>query len=375
MFPEGTRTRPGPLGKPHRGVGRLALETGAPVVPVAMIGTEDIRRGWRIRPRKVRLRAGRRLQFPTVENASPALAGAVTDRIWPMVMLQWEWLGGLPPIRRAAIIGAGAWGTSLAVLLSRAGLEVELGCRTPSRPQPSRPRARTRLSAGSRATRGGPRRARRRARARPAPISSASPSPPARCRAFSPRTASGFRAAPACSCCPRGSCRRWGRCRRRSSPSAARPAPSPCSADPPHAAEVLEHGASVVLATVDRGFARQLADVLAAAGLDVSKQPRRNRGRAGRLPRRTSPCSPPPWRRSPARTSPAPPPARCSPRSTRSRGRAEDARRRSQASPAPATWSRPSSRRAPQPSRRRAARSGRARFGDRRRARPGGGGG
>ena len=33
IFPEGTRTRPGALGKPKRGVGRLALETGAPVVP------------------------------------------------------------------------------------------------------------------------------------------------------------------------------------------------------------------------------------------------------------------------------------------------------------------------------------------------------
>ena len=40
---------------------------------------------------------------------------------------------------------------------------------------------------------------------------------------------------------------------------------------PPDAAEVLEHGASVVLASVDRGFARHLADVLGAAGLDVSK--------------------------------------------------------------------------------------------------------
>jgi len=40
---------------------------------------------------------------------------------------------------------------------------------------------------------------------------------------------------------------------------------------PADAAEVLEHGASVVLATVDRGFARNLADVLSAAGLDVSK--------------------------------------------------------------------------------------------------------
>ena len=59
MFPEGTRTRPGSLGKPKRGVGRLALETGVPVVPVAIIGTEGVRRGWRIRPHKVRIRAGR----------------------------------------------------------------------------------------------------------------------------------------------------------------------------------------------------------------------------------------------------------------------------------------------------------------------------
>jgi glycerol-3-phosphate dehydrogenase (NAD(P)+) len=40
---------------------------------------------------------------------------------------------------------------------------------------------------------------------------------------------------------------------------------------PVDAAEVLENGASVVLATVDRGFARNLAEVLGAAGLDVLK--------------------------------------------------------------------------------------------------------
>jgi glycerol-3-phosphate dehydrogenase (NAD(P)+) len=45
IFPEGTRTRPGGLGRARRGVGRLALETGVPVVPVAIIGTEAIRRG------------------------------------------------------------------------------------------------------------------------------------------------------------------------------------------------------------------------------------------------------------------------------------------------------------------------------------------
>jgi 1-acyl-sn-glycerol-3-phosphate acyltransferase len=130
IFPEGTRTRPGALGTPKRGVGRLALETGAPVVPVALIGTEAIRRGWRIRPHKVRIRAGRPLRFPQVDEPSPTLARAVTGRIWPCIELQWEWLGGTPGLRRAAIVGAGSWGTGLAVAFARAGIEVELGCRT-----------------------------------------------------------------------------------------------------------------------------------------------------------------------------------------------------------------------------------------------------
>ena len=130
MFPEGTRVRPGALGRPRRGVGRLALESGAPVVPVAVIGTEDVRRGWRFRPRKVRIRIGPPVTFPQVEAPSRELAAAVTDRIWPLVMLQWEWLGGMPPLRRAAVVGAGSWGTAVAVMLARAGLEVDLGCRT-----------------------------------------------------------------------------------------------------------------------------------------------------------------------------------------------------------------------------------------------------
>ena len=94
-FPEGTRVRPGPLGEPRRGVGRLALQTGAPVAPVAVIGTEGVRRGWRIRPRKVRIRVGPPLLFPTVEHTSPALAAGVTERIWACVSLQWAWLGGV----------------------------------------------------------------------------------------------------------------------------------------------------------------------------------------------------------------------------------------------------------------------------------------
>ena len=130
IFPEGTRIRSGSLGTPKRGVGRLALETGAAVAPVAVHGSELVRRGWRIRPRKVKLRVGGPLTFPRTEHPSPALAATVTARIWPNVELQWEWLGGLPPLRKAAVIGAGSWGTAMAVLLARGGLEVQLGTRS-----------------------------------------------------------------------------------------------------------------------------------------------------------------------------------------------------------------------------------------------------
>src|SRR2546423_10312178 len=54
IFPEGTRIRTGALGWPKRGVGRLALESGAPVVPVAVAGSQRTPRGWGVRPVEVR---------------------------------------------------------------------------------------------------------------------------------------------------------------------------------------------------------------------------------------------------------------------------------------------------------------------------------
>jgi glycerol-3-phosphate dehydrogenase (NAD(P)+) len=270
IFPEGTRIRPGALGRPKRGVGRLALETGAPVVPVAVIGTEAIRRGWRIRPHKVRIRAGRPLRFPLVEEPSPMLASAVADRIWPCVMLQWEWLGGLPPIRRAAIIGGGTWGTSLAVSLARAGFEVDLGCRTAEQASELESRRRndrylpgTELPPSVRVLRAAelelgahdlvclavP------ARSLPAVLAAHGERIPRR---------AGLLVLSKGLVPPLGTL-----------PSAF--ASERCAAravavlgGPAHAAEVLEHGASVVLASLDRGFAQQLADTLGAAGLDVS---------------------------------------------------------------------------------------------------------
>jgi len=130
IFPEGTRIRTGSLGSPKRGVGRIALQSGKPVVPIAVTNSENARRGWLIRPVKVHIRCGPALTFPRVDDPSPFLAGEVTERIWPCVGLQWEWLGGLPPLRTAAVVGAGSMGTAAALVLARAGLQVQLGCRT-----------------------------------------------------------------------------------------------------------------------------------------------------------------------------------------------------------------------------------------------------
>jgi glycerol-3-phosphate dehydrogenase (NAD(P)+) len=132
IFPEGTRIRRGALRQPKRGVGRLALEAGVPVVPVAVHGSERARRGYVFRPVKVKVRAGRPITFPRVENPSPHLAGEVTARIWPCVELQWEWLGGLPAMRKAVVVGGGSAGTAMSILLARAGMDVQLGTRNPA---------------------------------------------------------------------------------------------------------------------------------------------------------------------------------------------------------------------------------------------------
>ena len=269
IFPEGTRVRPGPPGSAKRGVGRLALETGVPVVPIAVIGTTDIRRGWRIRPRKVRIRAGRALTFPQVEAPSRELAQAVTDRIWPCVMLQWEWLGGISPLRRAAVVGAGAWGTALAVAFARAGLDVELGCR--SREQAEALRA-TRENERYLPGVALPERVR--------PCSAAELELAVHdlvCLAVPARDLPAVLAAHGSEIPPRagvlvvskGLVAPLGTLASAYAAERVHARTVAALAGPSHAADALEHGASVVLAAHDDGFAHELATVLASAGFDV----------------------------------------------------------------------------------------------------------
>ena len=270
IFAEGTRIRPGALGRPKRGLGRLALETGAPVVPVAVMGTEAVRKGWRIRPHKVRIRIGRPLTFPKVESPSPQLAAAVTDRVWPNVMLQWEWLGGLPPLRRAAVIGAGSWGTSVAVMLARAGLEVDLGTRTREQAEElALLRANERylpgveLPSAVRPVRADELELSRHdlvcfavpAAALPATVA-------AHAASIAPRT--GVLVMSKGLVPPLGTLPSGFVSERVSSWAVG------ALGGPGHAKAALEDGASLVLATREEAFARQVGDALAAAGLDVA---------------------------------------------------------------------------------------------------------
>jgi len=77
LAPEGTRSRDGRIGKLKKGGFHLALETGAPIVPVAIRGTIDILpRGGRV------MRSGQRVRVqigPPIEVAGRDLAGLMAQ--------------------------------------------------------------------------------------------------------------------------------------------------------------------------------------------------------------------------------------------------------------------------------------------------------
>lgn len=69
IYCEGGRSRTGKLGEPKPGVGRAALESGVPVVPVAIHGSRGVRNWKRLAFPKVTVQFGEPITFPAV--ASP----------------------------------------------------------------------------------------------------------------------------------------------------------------------------------------------------------------------------------------------------------------------------------------------------------------
>ena len=85
IYPEGTRSPDGRLYRGRTGVGFLALHSGAPVIPVAMVGTDRILPpGHRIpRPGRIEIRIGEPLDFAEFRGqpAGARQRRAVTDEV------------------------------------------------------------------------------------------------------------------------------------------------------------------------------------------------------------------------------------------------------------------------------------------------------
>lgn len=90
IYPEGTRSPDGRLYRGRTGVARLTLMTGAPVVPVALIGTDRVQpKGTRVpRIRRVTVRFGAALDFSRYEgmDRDRYVLRAVTDEVMHEVM-------------------------------------------------------------------------------------------------------------------------------------------------------------------------------------------------------------------------------------------------------------------------------------------------
>lgn len=70
VYAEGGRSRSQELGEPKPGIGRIALESGVPIVPVAIKGSERVRHWTRLRFPKTTVRFGEPLEFAAEQAPS-----------------------------------------------------------------------------------------------------------------------------------------------------------------------------------------------------------------------------------------------------------------------------------------------------------------
>jgi 1-acyl-sn-glycerol-3-phosphate acyltransferase len=120
VFPEGTRIdEPDALGSPHHGAGRLAVETDAPIVPAAILGTSHLWFGPLPKPRRVDVAF-----LPPVTVTSTEDPTELIDlSVWPAVREEYGRLSATPGMIVAALAAIGLGG----LVASRR--------RTPSRPR------------------------------------------------------------------------------------------------------------------------------------------------------------------------------------------------------------------------------------------------
>jgi 1-acyl-sn-glycerol-3-phosphate acyltransferase len=105
LFPEGTRVPdPERLGIPRRGATRLAIETGAVIIPTAITGTERRRRHL---PRRVRIAFGEPVPVTDL-SATPEHAALLLEQtVWPTVSEEYQRLRVAPGLVAAGLAALG----------------------------------------------------------------------------------------------------------------------------------------------------------------------------------------------------------------------------------------------------------------------------
>jgi 1-acyl-sn-glycerol-3-phosphate acyltransferase len=111
LFPEGTRIRdPDELGHPRRGAGRLALETGAPLVPAAITGTDKLFLGPIPKPRRVQVAFSEPILVSELAATPGDAAHLVDEMLWPEVEGEYRRLQARPTLIAAGLAALGLGG-------------------------------------------------------------------------------------------------------------------------------------------------------------------------------------------------------------------------------------------------------------------------
>ncbi len=105
MYCEGGRSRDGKLAEHAKaGIGRIALETGAPIVPIAIHGSSKIRNWKRLQFPKVTVQYGEPMRWEPLENATREQQQAVAEEVLDEIKLLYNGLeehGRKGALRRA----------------------------------------------------------------------------------------------------------------------------------------------------------------------------------------------------------------------------------------------------------------------------------
>ena len=143
VFPEGTRVdQPDALGAPHHGAARLALATGAPIVPTAVAGTANLWLGPIPKPRHVRIAL-----LPPVDTATGHgdPEELIDQYVWPAVQREYGRLLAAPGLVLAALAALGVGRGIAERRRRRATVPRILGTIEPRRVRRMRERRRRRL--------------------------------------------------------------------------------------------------------------------------------------------------------------------------------------------------------------------------------------